>query len=263
MNSKTIVLLTDFGSNSPYPAIMKGVILRESPGATIIDLCNSVRQFDVLEAQFLLKYSYRHFPEGTIFLAVVDPGVGSERRAIYVFDGHYHFVGPDNGIFSFLFEKPYKAYEVSSSNAPSRTFHGRDIFAPFAAKLSNGSIKRSTLKEIFDPVSIKLPEPVEEENTIEGEIIYVDQFGNLITNIHGTHLNSAKEIKIKGLTINLFVNCYAEAPPAFPIALVNSFDLIEIAFREESATRKLNAGIGEKVTLVKSPSASSQTPQKQ
>lgn len=187
---RPITLLTDFGHHDTFVGIMKGVILRILPQASIIDICHDLPSYDIAEAAFLLYITYSYFPAQSIHLVVVDPGVGSPRRPLLVAAKNHFFVAPDNGVLSYIFEKAdlCQVYEITAEHyflSPlSATFHGRDIFAPVAAYLSKGIEPETFGSKIDNYLKIPLPFPrVVGENVMAGEILHVDRFGNLITNI--------------------------------------------------------------------------------
>ncbi len=182
---RIVTLLTDFGSIDPYVGIMKGVMLTVYPQAVIVDITHEVGPQDVEEAAFLVAEYYRRFPEGTVHLCVVDPTVGSSRRAmVAVIDG-YLFVGPDNGLFSLLYAKgETRTYEIAQGGGDvSGTFHGRDIFAPAAARLAAGEHPAGLGPEFARPVTLDGLFPVVEGDVMQGKIVRFDRFGNAISNV--------------------------------------------------------------------------------
>ncbi|OPY78152.1 MAG: Adenosyl-chloride synthase [Syntrophorhabdus sp. PtaU1.Bin153] len=184
---KTITLLTDFGSKGPYAAIMKGVILSINPVVRIIDVTHEVDPQDVREGAFLICEYYRYFERGTIHVAVVDPTVGSKRRpVVFEKDGHF-FVGPDNGLFTLLIEGGTRVYGIENSKymlrAVSATFHGRDVFAPASAHLSFGVHPSAFGGPVTNPVRLTRMLPSIGKDTIRGQVVRFDRFGNAITNI--------------------------------------------------------------------------------
>lgn len=185
---KIIALLTDFGYKDNFVGIMKGVILGINPQVNLVDISHGVKPQSIFEAYFLLKNSYKFFPKGTIFVAVVDPGVGSKRKSILIETNDYFFIGPDNGIFSFLESHEIKNI-VHLTNKEyflkpvSSTFHGRDIFAPAAGFLSKGVSPEELGTLIKSIKRVEIPKPRIEKDKLVGEIIYIDGFGNLISNI--------------------------------------------------------------------------------
>ena len=195
--SGVVTLTSDFGIQDSYVGTMKGVILRIYPAAKLVDLTHQVSPQDVLEASLVLEGAYRYFPEGTVHLTVVDPGVGTSRRAILLQAGPFYFVGPDNGIFTrvlgsepearvFAIENPH--YRLSQI---SDTFHGRDIIAPVAAYLAQGIDPAEFGPQITDPVLLPLPLPRRWGNQIQGEVVSIDGFGNVITNVSRRLLDDA------------------------------------------------------------------------
>ncbi|WP_456370369.1 SAM hydrolase/SAM-dependent halogenase family protein [Thermodesulfatator atlanticus] len=237
-----IVLLTDFGVRDHYVAVMKGVIKSIFPAADIIDLSHEVPPQDVASGAYLLGVSYRYFPEGSIFVAVVDPGVGTERKGILVSASRYFFIGPDNGLFTLVLEreKEFSAWELKNKayfrKEVSHTFHGRDIFAPVAAHLAKGVEPSSFGPKAKEIVRLPWPKIKKDEKIIVGTIIYVDRFGNLITNIHETDLagKEIKKVSYKGLEIP-FLKTYGLAPKGTPLSLIGSEGYLEIAVSEGSA----------------------------
>src|SRR5262245_20142169 len=185
-----ITLLTDFGTVDYFVPAVKGVILKINPHALIVDITHEIPAHDIRSAAFTLGACYHNFPLGAIHVAIVDPGVGSERAAIIVAAGGYFFVGPDNGIFSFVYarESTARVFQVTSQDFIGRpmsaTFHGRDLFAPVAGYLSRGVALEKFGREVDRYIKLELPEPKEmlESGVIEGHIIHIDRFGNCITN---------------------------------------------------------------------------------
>ncbi|HLG30718.1 MAG TPA: SAM-dependent chlorinase/fluorinase, partial [Candidatus Brocadiales bacterium] len=185
-----ITLLTDFGTKDSYVGIMKGIISGINPDANIIDLCHEIGRQDIFEGAYVLYSSYKFFPAGTIHVAVVDPGVGTKRKIICAKIRDYLFLAPDNGILSLVLtdEKPRLIIEVTNKKhflpEISNTFHGRDIFAPVAAYLSRGINPLKLGKRLTKIKRIELPHPdASKQGVLKGKVIYIDVFGNLITNI--------------------------------------------------------------------------------
>jgi hypothetical protein len=259
---RIITLTTDFGLSDAYVGVMKGVILRIAPQATIVDICHDIAAQDVLAAGFLLAGAYSYFTEGTIHVAVVDPGVGTSRRAIAIKDGGYIFVGPDNGIFSFILCAPASAalQAVHLTNrdywlaAPSATFHGRDIFAPVAAHLAAGVPLAALGTEVAVDDLVRLPLPRSERrgDVIYGEVVHVDHFGNLVSNITATSLHDphALLVEIAGVRISGLSPSYAAGEAGQPMALIGSTGYLEIAVPGGSAARVLMAGKGTPVAVI-------------
>ena len=192
---RVITLLTDFGNQDAYVGIMKGVIAGINPFANIADICHSVPPQDIFSGAYLLYSSYKYFPRKTVHVAVVDPGVGSRRDIVCVETKNYFFLVPDNGILSFIIqeEKPKSIFRVTNNKyflpSPSNTFHGRDVFAPVAAHLSLG-VKPQKMGIMINQLErLDMPKPVPKKTgQVEGQIIYIDRFGNLITNITRSHI---------------------------------------------------------------------------
>lgn len=216
---QAITLLTDFGLKDPYVGIMKGVILSINPDACIIDISHNVEPQDVTEACFLVKEYVPFFRRGSIHVCVVDPTVGTMRRAIaLVRDGHF-FVGPDNGLFTLLFDSQSRAYEITNRSymlgRVSRTFHGRDVFAPVAAHLSLGLNPALLGKEISEPVRLADIHPVKKGRLLTGRIVRFDRFGNAISNITAASLSAFHKgrpfrIEIGSLTFDRVNRTYSE-----------------------------------------------------
>lgn len=257
----TIVLLTDFGLNDSFVGVMKGVISRINPQAKIIDLCHKIESHNIHDAAFLLESSYPYFPEGTVFLIVVDPGVGSERKSVIVETEKHIFVAPDNGVLSFLTERDIKRIiqitnEEYFLKPVSHTFHGRDIFAPVAAHLSRGETVEKFGPAIRKINRLKFPEPQVKNNRLLGEVMYVDHFGNLITNINQDaflrFIESKKfQIVIGKAKISKISSSYQEGKEGLPIAIFGSFDNLEISLYKDDASRRLNLNKGSKISIEK------------
>ena len=213
----TITLLTDFGEKDPYAGIMKGVILGIDPSACIVDITHKVGPQDIREAAFLVDEYYRYFPKGTVHVVVVDPGVGGDRRPIIVSRSGHHFVGPDNGVFTFIADAASEIRVIENRNfmlpSISSTFHGRDIFAPAAARLARGFYPFAFGRQVTDPVVLTGLNPVADGSTLHGEVVRFDSFGNALTNIKtGTFRSFTKghtfEITIGGLSFTSIDRTY-------------------------------------------------------
>ena len=260
---RAIVLLTDFGHKDNFVGVMKGVILSINPEASIVDLCHEVSPGNIREAAFLLKHSVSYFPKGTIFVVVVDPGVGTERRAIALSAHQHLFVGPDNGLFTPLFDSAESIVELNRTELflpeVSTTFHARDIFAPVAAGLAKGLELAEVGDPINDPVRLSLPEPVEEEGIIKGCVVEVDLFGNLITNIREATVRRSFKAPLEGLELRVkrrkvkgIANTYAERPAGELVALIGSSAYLEVAVNQGSAAEMLGCERGDTVNLTTS-----------
>ncbi len=262
---RIITLTTDFGTSDAYVGTMKGVILGINPNVRVVDLTHAVPPQDIHEAAFTIRFAYRYFPKGTIHTVVVDPGVGSDRQAIVCeIDGAF-FVCPDNGVLGYLLQDidggPERRMNVVAIQNPvyhllevSNTFHGRDIFAPVAAHLSRGV----PLADIGPPVEnlVQLPIPMSEisGNTITGQIVKIDRFGNAITNISESALAGkglSYEINIRGTRLARLNRSYAESAIGEPLAIIGSFGLLEIAINGGSAEKQLGLKRGDTAVIRK------------
>jgi S-adenosylmethionine hydrolase len=260
MPRPVIALLTDFGLRDHYVGTMKGVILGICPDAALVDISHELEPHDVLAGALELAASYRYFPSGTIFLAVVDPGVGSMRRAVAVELGDYRFVAPDNGVLTLVMEEhaPARAVELSERRyarpTVSRTFEGRDRFAPAAAWLAKGVDIAALGRSAGELQRIEAPRLAVEPGTIRGEVMRVDRFGNLVTNIDRrafeTVAGRAIEVHAGSHQVGRVVSTYADIGPGEICALFGSTDQLEIAANGASAARLLDLGRGTPVHVV-------------
>ncbi|MBI1802300.1 MAG: SAM-dependent chlorinase/fluorinase [Chloroflexi bacterium] len=266
-----ITLTTDFGAADHYVAAMKGVILSINPTAIIVDITHSVPPQDVWAGAFALAGAARYFPPGTVHVAIVDPEVGGERRPIALrarpgssglrtatAEDHF-FVGPDNGVLSLAADlaSPFAAVQLTNRaywrREVSRTFHGRDIFAPVAAHLSSagpGANLLAALGEALDPPPARLhwPAVAERDGMLIGEVIYIDRYGNLITNLSKRRVASQpSSVEIAGQRIEGIRQTYADAGRGELLALIGSSGLLEITVRDGSAAQALGAKVGDAV----------------
>lgn len=255
-----ITLTTDFGERDGYVGIMKGVMLGITPALTFVDISHDIPPQDTAAAAFVLLNSYAYFPAESIHLVVVDPGVGSMRRPIAVRTEHGTFVAPDNGVLGYILEreKGWRAVHLTAREywrpAVSQTFHGRDIFAPVAAHLAAGVPLEKLGVPISDPIPRSLPAVVPEGAArYRGEVLYVDRFGNVITNLAGAStvggrpaaaLGDALTATVEGRSIRGLHPAYSDVPKGSPLLIVGSSGFIEIALREGSAARFFGAQIG-------------------
>lgn len=259
--SRVITLTTDFGPDSPYVAQMKGVILGIHPAANIVDVTHSIRPQNVQQGAIVLRDVTRFFPAGTIHVAVVDPGVGTDRQIVYAEIAGGHYLAPDNGLLSLLTREVQPRQLVAVTNRVyfrdeiSHTFHGRDIFAPVAAHLSLG-VDPALLGPAMDKlVSLSWPEPKPLDDGVEGEIVDVDHFGNLMTNIAEQSLASLPvprqrwEIQVAGRVIVGLSRTYGERSADEVIALVGSSGYLEIAQVGGNAVQQLAARVGDAVRV--------------
>jgi len=259
-----ITLTTDFGLKDPFAGLMKGVILGINPKAMITDITHHIERHNIFEASQALSMSYHFFPPTTIHLAVVDPGVGGKRRPILVATDSHYFIGPDNGIFTPVFGKTedqyLKVFHITASHyflpMSGSTFHGRDIFAPVAAWLSKGVDSYKFGEEIKDYVTISFPKTEISEDSISGEIVSIDNFGNAITNITReemsmlTSMDSCDKFRIHYNENHMpLVNFYSENESSAASAIINSFGHLEIFVYRENACHRLNIRIGDKVSV--------------
>ena len=256
-----ITLITDFGEGY-YVAAMKGVILDICQDACIVDITHDIRSHDVLEGAFTLLCTYPYFPPKSVHVAVVDPGVGSERRGIIVSTNDHYFVGPDNGVFSFVYnrEQVRKVVSIESQlyqrGTVSPTFHGRDAFSPVAAWLALGTQLEKFGQEIDDYAGATvLPVQKVEENRLEGMVIHVDKFGNVITSIsrdNATELlgnEGTPKFFLNGQEVTHHYSFYAQAAPGEIFTLIGSSGYYEIAAHKERAADILGVARGDKVQL--------------
>jgi S-adenosylmethionine hydrolase len=241
-----ITLLTDFGTVDYFVGAVKGAILSVNPGAVIVDITHEIPPQDIETGAFTLLAAYETFPAGTIHVAVVDPGVGSERRPLIVSANEQFFVGPDNGLFSYIYDREpsHQSFHVTSDRYfrpfVSSTFHGRDIFAPVAAALSNGVAPEELGMLIDDEVRLpSLETPL--------RIIHIDRFGNCITNI--TRDLSPGEIVVKGKTISEIRQFYGEGDDRSLFAIWGSAGFLEISVNGGSAAKVLGAARGDEISF--------------
>ena len=259
-----VVLLTDLGLRDAYVGMMKGVIAGIAPEARVIDLSHQIPLGDVREGAFDLFVSYRYFPAGTIFCCVIDPGVGSQRRAVALEIASddsgpytYTFVGPDNGLFTGVMLGVERSSAVSLENPEyqladvSTTFHGRDIFAPAAAHLAAGLDKDQLGPAVYSETLAQLPWSEPRRKEVDGAVgweadpLHADRFGNLVTNLHRSLLEpevSQWYVKLGDINIGPLRRTFADVRPGRPLAYVGSSGLLELAVRDGSARALLNIG---------------------
>ncbi|HYF50546.1 MAG TPA: SAM-dependent chlorinase/fluorinase [Planctomycetota bacterium] len=244
--SRIITLTTDFGTSDGFAGAMKGVILSLCPDAKIVDITHDVPPQDVLSGALALEAAAPTFPPNTIHVVVVDPGVGSERAALYLETRKHFFVGPDNGIFDLVsagrFVRAMKLSQTELLNpAPSATFHGRDIFAPVAAHLANGTPIDHFAEPVTSLVRLMLPQPERKGADLEAHILHADRFGNLITDLKRFEYddwnreNAAVELVIGGRRIEGISRTYADVKDGNMVAYFGSGNRLEIAVRNNSA----------------------------
>jgi len=258
--TSVITLLTDFGTADYFVAAVKGVILTTNPHASIIDVTHDIPAQDIESGAFTLLTCYREFPPGTIHVAVVDPGVGSTRRPIVVRTGDYYFVGPDNGVFSYVYdsEASHKTFHITAQeyfrSSPSPTFHGRDVFGPVAAALSKGLKPKKLGPRIFDEVRLAPLSPVQDGTSkLRGRIIHIDRFGNCVTNFTRADVpDSARmELHIKRRVIKTLRQFFTDEDGSKDeiFAIWGSAGFLEIAINGGSAAAVLHTRSGAPVGL--------------
>lgn len=258
MTRPVIALLTDFGLQDHYVASMKGVMLGICPEATLVDISHAVAPHDVLGAALELAACYRSFPAGTVFLTVIDPGVGTARRAIAVAAADRLFVAPDNGVLTAVLEESPAASRVAlaedryARRVISRTFEGRDRFAPAAAWLANGLDIGALGPAVPEVVRLPLPQPVVRRGAVEGEVTRIDRFGNIVTSISRAAWAAAAgagrpRIRAERVSLSGLVETYAEIAADEVAALFGSSDHLELARHEGSAADTLGLKRGDRV----------------
>ncbi len=248
MSGATIVtLLTDFGSLDTYVAEVKAVILRRAPNVRLVDITHEVPPGDVRRAQYLLARAWKQFPSGTVHLAVVDPGVGTGRRAIGARAYDHFFVAPDNGLLSPLLDDA----EVVALRVPedaSPTFHGRDVFAAAVAEVAVGQPLHTLGSTVTDPCELPMPRASRMNGQIVGEVVSVDRFGNLITNIPGEWCVGGT-VSVGDVAVGPVRRTFRDVPPGALLAYVGSSGTLEVGVRDASATAALGAQSGAAVTF--------------
>jgi hypothetical protein len=256
MNS-IITLTSDFGTADSYVASMKGAILKRNPNVTILDLSHEIPHADILDGAFFLASTIPYFPKSTIHVAVVDPGVGTERKPVISRIAGQTIVHPDNGLLTLLMEdyKLEKANEISNKtfmhDRISPTFHGRDIFAPAAATLATGVSPKEAGSPLSELVKIPLPVPERDSKKMTGAIIHIDRFGNAITNITSEHLDSFSSpvVHVSSNAFNLIHRAYGQVADGKPLALLGSTNRLEVSINKGHAADRLSFFVGEKVTV--------------
>lgn len=249
---RIVTLTTDFGGRDPWVGIMKGVVLGIAPDAQLVDVSHEIAPHDVLEGALALEAAAPFFPAGTVHLAVVDPGVGSERRGMVLSAGRQWFVGPDNGLFTPFLAGDWHAVALTEvwcrATAVSRTFHGRDVFAPAAAHLATGASLERFGQELGDPVRLPWPDARRAGGDLLGEVVHVDRFGNLITSVRDGDLAGETSVEVEGRELPV-VATYSDLEPGALGGLVGSAGRVEIAAREGNAAERLGVRRGAPVRL--------------
>jgi S-adenosylmethionine hydrolase len=264
MVRSVVTLTTDFGEDSPYVAAVKGVVLGIDPQARILDLSHQIPPQQLRHTAFFLASAIPYFPRGVIHVVVVDPGVGSERALLYVETAGHRLLVPDNGCWTPLAERGSWPPLVRRLAEPgywrtpvSATFHGRDILAPVAGWLSRGLNPDLLGPTIDDWIRLEWPVPLLGPDRLAGEVLFVDRFGNLITNIPGSAVAALSSQRVR-ITVGpeevvRQVRTYAEAEPGTPVALISSAGLLEVAVNQGHAAQRLGAALGTPVNVARLP----------
>ena len=261
MPNPIITLTTDFGFRDPYVAEIKAVILSISPNARIVDVTHEVDKFSIRMGAYVLACAAPYFPEGTVHLAVVDPGVGTRRRAILIQTRNSFFIGPDNGVLALAAKRQGVGHVFEITNQKlmfsriSNTFHGRDILAPVAAHLTNGTKPEEIGPEIQKILTAKFARVIKRKDSLIGEVLHMDGFGNIITNIEEKELSSMniKEtvvVKFRNAKFRLkFCRTYAEVEKQEALSIVGSHSFLEISVNQGNAAHKFKVKSGDRIAL--------------
>lgn len=244
-----ITLLTDFGNADHYVAEIKGVLLSHAPAVTLVDVTHGIAPGDVRSGAYVLGRTWHRFPPGSIHMAVVDPGVGTNRAPLAFAAHGYYFVGPDNGVFTpVLHDAEVEAVVLPTPESASPTFHGRDLFAPAAAALANGT-PLHTLGQPFAgiPERLTYTAPHYEGKTVVGEVVYIDRFGSLVTNLTSELVPTYARLEVEDLDLGPVRRTYGDVTVGGLLAYIGSGGAIEIAVRNGSAARRLGVGVGGRV----------------
>jgi len=252
-----ITFTTDFGLTDGYIGAMKGAALTINPNARLIDITHEVPPHDILAGAVIFDSAYPYFPSGTVHVAVVDPGVGTARRALAARGAGSFFVGPDNGLFTTVWERAAEDLHIVSIENPvymlddvSHTFHGRDVFAPVAAYLSMGMPLLKLGPRVLDPVRLDLPRPERRPGTLIGHVVYVDHFGNLITDIRAADVKDREFALVVGeRLIPRLSRTYGDEPRGEALALIGSTGYLEISINGGNAALQLQLRRGDPVTV--------------
>jgi S-adenosylmethionine hydrolase len=258
-----ITLTTDYGTDDHLVGTLKGVILKINPEVTIVDITHGVAPFDLLDGALTIGAAYSYFPPKTIHVVVVDPGVGTDRRPILVSAQNQYFIAPDNGVLSLIYEREENVV-VRHANVEhyylqplSKTFHGRDVFAPVAAWLAKSFQTASMGEEITDYKRFALPRPKDADGDLKGVVLRIDSFGNLITNFREQDLPGASQnggaikLQVGPHSVARLVETFANGNAGEPIAYFGSSGYLEIAVNKGNASKTLSIGRGTPVVLAK------------
>ena len=264
MANAIITLTTDYGTNDHLVGTLKGVILKINPDVTIVDITHNVTPFDLLDGALAIGAAYSYFPPKTVHMVVVDPGVGTERRPLLVSAGNQYFVAPDNGVLSVIYEREPEGLVVRNANAEhyylqpvSKTFHGRDIFAPVAAWLTKGWQTSGMGDEIEDYKRFALPRPKEADGVVKGVVLRTDAFGNLVTNFRqedlpeGAVQDGAIKLQAGTQAVTKFVEMFAQGNGTEPFAYIGSSGFLEIGVNKGNAARTLGLNRGAAIVLTR------------
>ena len=258
-----VTLLTDFGARDHFVASMKGVILGINNQARVIDVSHHVEPYSIEEAAFLLNACYHYFPDGTVHVVVVDPGVGSARRGLLVTTSRFFFVAPDNGVLTYIFENERSVEVRQIENRQFRldsegaTFEGRDLFAPSAAWLTRGQTPGAYGRLVADYETLKIQKPEVRDGALHGRVACIDRFGNIITDVTPADLQALRTItkrknvsfKVGGVTIDNLKTHYEQGSLEKPEALINSNGYLEVFMKKGSAAEKLEVKTGTPLTI--------------
>jgi S-adenosylmethionine hydrolase len=257
-----ITLTTDYGTDDHLVGTLKGVILKINPEVTIVDITHHVTPFDLLDGALAIGAAYAYFPPKTIHVVIVDPGVGTERRPLLVSGQNQYFIAPDNGVLSLIYDREQSNLVVRHANAEhyflqplSKTFHGRDVFAPVAAWLSKGWQTASMGEEIQDYKRLAIPKPKSGEAGVKGLVLKIDTFGNLVTNFRAEDLSSEAQnggglkMQVGAHAVGRLVDTFARGNAGEPVAYIGSSGYLEIAINKGNASRTLSVGRGAPVVL--------------
>jgi S-adenosylmethionine hydrolase len=258
--SQLITLTTDFGLQDHYVSAMKAVMLGISPNARFVDVSHEIPAQDIMAGAWVVRNSAFLYPPGTVHLVVVDPGVGTSRHAVALKIKDQYFVGPDNGIFSLFFDEfEYEAYKLNNSaywrESISNTFHGRDIFAPVAAHLSNGVSLEEVGEPIEELVTYHWAVPIADRDGLQGWVVHIDRFGNLITNIsHDLIKDHLKKRSVKiyvgNTMLEKIVTTFGDVEEGEPAAFIGSSGMLEIGINKGNASRMLSVDKGAQISIV-------------
>ena len=264
MANAIITLTTDYGTNDHLVGTLKGVILKINPDVTIVDITHNVTAYDLLDGALTIGSAYSYFPSKTVHVVVVDPGVGTERRPLLVSAQNQYFIAPDNGVLSVIYEHEKESLIVRHANVEhyylqpvSKTFHGRDIFAPVAAWLTKGWQTGSMGDEITDFKKFAIPRPKEADGTLKGVVLRADAFGNLITNFRSEDFpesalaGGAIKLQVGNQAVTRLVETFAQGNNGEAVAYVGSSGYIEVGMNKGNASRTLTIGRGAPVVLTK------------